>query len=248
MTKLLALKSLATSAVLCGLLAGVASSSLALTWTIDVNPSPIGGRPANEYTWTDGVDSVGLVYTSVLVPFGPADYVTPSGVSWGTLITAGFGGPDSMPLGPDTANFNFDIYRAGLTPADGHNFTAFGNYTQTAVPGLQTGQSSTRWNLNRIVDNTTALVYTAGGNFSLDPITNAPSILFTPNIFDGPGNTGNLVNVNVWMENVRQLPIPGGIQTSVLNGFIADVPEPGSVALLIGAGISGLVLRRRRRA
>lgn len=249
MIKLLSMKSFAVSAILCGLLAGVTNSSSALTWTFDIHA--IGGVPGSAFGGdtpftTIGVDTAASQYTTVFQapPVNPKNYITPTGVTYGTLFTTELNlapTPDSFPLG-NMADFNFDVYPVGA-PGSSHTFTAFGTLVNLVTPSISgtttAGTSNAAWNLLSIKDNTSGIIYTPGANSSMDPLTGAPSILFNP-IIDGK-------NVSIWMEKVRQVPAPG--QTSVINGYIADVPEPGTVALLVGSGIGGsLMLRRRRRA
>ena len=54
--------------------------------------------------------------------------------------------------------------------------------------------------------------------------------------------------VSLWFDQISSIPAPGAQQLSI-SGFIEDVPEPGTMALMIGSGVAGsLLLIRRRRA
>jgi hypothetical protein len=54
--------------------------------------------------------------------------------------------------------------------------------------------------------------------------------------------------VSLWFDKISSIPAPGA-QPLTISGFVQDVPEPGTMALLFGSGVTGsLLLIRRRRA
>ena len=187
---------------------------------------------------------MGLDFPSILnqaTGGNPFTYSTPSNVTYGEAFTNNFGGTglEQFPAGV-AADFAFTLINTGnLSSQDffvhGVLESASGGPGQVGiVAGIP--QSQTRWRAISLV-STSGPAYAASP--SNDPVTGSPSLLISPVI------GGSLVNV--WIERVRQIPAPG--TSNQITGFIADVPEPGTVALLVGCGISGgLFMRRKRRA
>ena len=55
-------------------------------------------------------------------------------------------------------------------------------------------------------------------------------------------------NYDIFLDDIQDISAPGNNALS-LTGYIttADVPEPGSMALLLGIAVTGTALLRRRR-
>lgn len=217
-------------------------------------PSPIPAPPivvTNDFTSGIATNSDGNgEFTSFLIPGFNNVGADGSSYSFGITLTN-----NTSPAGfPDSESFlagtpaSIGYY---LTATDGATYetnflvlrgTLSGGFNQTSA----TTSSSTAF-----FDPTSLDVYTlAGAPIALGlPVgapllspTNTPSFLFdlSPYYTLGP--------VNFFVDQHDQLTSPTGSQLSI-GGFISSVPEPGSVALLIGmgAGSSLLALRRRRK-
>jgi hypothetical protein len=173
----------------------------------------------------------------------PQAYSTPSVLKFGDdTTTPGFFNPGT------TATFtNVPIsFQFMLSPGTTIGPTAQ-LYTVTGVINGSVGYDNTDTPYSRahvtytsITDNTT------GGHavISADP-ENTESALLIDSTFDSN-------SVALYLDINQSKPIPGDIITHV--GFIeattSSVPEPGSVAMIVGVGISGsaFLTRKRRRA
>lgn len=243
MKKLMTLKGLSASLMLVGLMAGVSSSSHALTWRIDLHTDFGGAGIIGDTPWTtglQGVSSVGGFYKNSLnaLPNDPTPYFTPSNVTFGRATTdydvTNGGIP---PAGPDSfntaADFNFSLYPDG-NPGSAHVIAVTGTITGS----VNDNQSNATWNLTGFDD-------TNSGTEVLNTATFLPNNPLAPawqisTIVDGKP-------VMVWIETQRQIAANG--LDNAITGYIADVPEPGTVAMVVGMGVSGgLVFRRRRKA
>lgn len=75
-------------------------------------------------------------------------------------------------------------------------------------------------------------------------------------VLDPTGTTSNLIltkvdgiDISFFVEHLEALSPPGDFPNFLaIGGYVTDVPEPGSLALLIGFGVSGSLFLRRRRA
>jgi hypothetical protein len=191
--------------------------------------------------------SSGFSYSPTIVGFGPSyPFGTPN-----VTVTDGY---TNVP-----ANFEYDLTENGgptyVFIANGKlngNFSAVNDST-----GAPTNASShVSWAFNG--DTTGLFLYSIGGvpvggtgmfettSSTPNPVSGQPSGSFSF-IYDP---TGLNIPTTILIDNVDLIQPPGG-PLSAIRGFIAitTVPEPSSVALLFGSGLTGsLLLRRRRRA
>lgn len=240
MNKMLSLKKLVAPMLALGLLVGTTVAGHAIIWTIDlytdIGSTTLGVAGTTPWTtlpglFTNGGGDVGLYRNSLnQSASNPQDYMTPSNVSYGRFVTT--------QIVPGAASFNNvpADFEFRLSPNGGVTFTnirATGYFNGT----VNSNQANATWTLTDIMDLS---------DLSLQPVAT-----FLPNNPSAPAFALNTTvggsNVTFWIERERQVPAPG--QDNQITGFIADVPEPGTVALLVGSGIGGsLMLRRRRKA
>lgn len=240
MNNMLSLKKLVAPMLALGLLVGTTVAGHAITWTIDLytdlGSTTAGVAGTTPWTtipgiFTNGGSDIGL-YRNFLgqAASNPSNYMTPTNVTYGRFVTT--------QINPGLASFNNvpADFEFRLSPDGGatfHNIRATGVFNGT----VNSNQSNATWTLTDIID------------------LNNPGAMematFLPNNPTAPAFSLNTTvggkNVTFWIERERQVPAPG--QDNQITGYIADVPEPGTVALLVGSGIGGsLMLRRRRKA
>jgi len=217
-------------------LASAGNAQLSFTVTQPSLTSP-GGAADNFYA-PGGVDTnSGSTFTASLIQLNsPQTFNSDSSVSFGTTSVVGANSTSGTFSGV-AANFTFDV----TVPS------TLGVTRQFQVLGF--------------ID----------GTVSLDAVGNgASNAFFTPSAFlvDGvntpfvtalspAGRLSDLLqglnfggtNVDVFFDNRDALTTPGPNAPLSIGGFIASstVPEPGTVALMTGMGISGTVFLRRRR-
>jgi len=257
------MKKLVTSALLAGLLIAGSQKSHALSWTIEFIRDGLGGNTVSAFGPYANVNTTPWVQPNTVTTTNVKYYnqlteqsantlaydydasavgpPTGSNVTYGQMGT--FPNASAFPL-PSTgtfatpANFRFELRQAGSGQTSGDIIEARGTMTGTVgINGAGTGSSGAIWTLNELFNIDTSTSYTI---LAPDPSTGNTSIIAPLNIQGS--------NVVIWMERIRQVPIPANFNS--ITGFIADVPEPGSVAMLVGLGVSSgvMMLRRRRRA
>ena len=153
------------------------------------------------------------------------------------------------------------------TPISVVRFSESGDYT---LAGLGTAQATAsvaapvRWTITHVdgaplampVSGADSLTFTPSGNFSL------PGDLGTGALWDGElnvdvagfaadnGITGNVTKVEFMLDNTLSVAAADGGSAAIFkkdfSGVIINVPEPGSLALLV-VGLIGFATRRRRR-
>lgn len=192
-------------------------------------------------------------FKSFLVPGYNNVGVLPNGSSYSFGVTQTFNNTGDAVF-PDSEGFaagtmaNIGFY---LTATDGATYETNFLILRGTLSGGFNQTSGTTSTSNAFFDPASLDVYTlAGAPIALGlplgaPVlspTNTPSYLFdlTPYY--------TLGQVNFFVDQHDQLTSPTGANLSV-GGYLSSVPEPGSVALLIGmgAGSSLLALRRRRK-
>jgi hypothetical protein len=240
-------------------LIAAATASHAVTLTYELLTPPSSG--ATTFTTGPGISGYqadpsmpGSTYDSTLSNYFAQPslvhlsqtFTTPSEVFIGDDTTVAGTGVSNTSTYFDQAHsslsFNFEVDTGNSISATAHEFTVDG-YLQGGLGYGPTGAaySNAKLILTSVTDDTPG--YT--------------SILSTPSTNPGDGlpsleldTTINGQAVDIWVDTPLGKPFPGNPQI-VLNGFMASgaVPEPGSVAMIVGMGISGgIFLRRRRRA
>jgi len=217
-----------------GLLLGLSTASHALSYLVKIN------APITTVNTTNGN------FQEVYTPAADFEYFTPSVVSYGAL--------DTLPLVPPGPNVNGTFPGAGAIldfefgQGNGGGGYPFGSDVINAAVALtgSVGYSATNvpFSTAKLIANslTVASGPNAGavGVADIDP-NNGLQAIRLDLVYDG-------TPVSLWFDKISSIPAPGA-QNLTISGFIQDVPEPGSMALLVGSGVAGsLLLLRRRRA
>jgi hypothetical protein len=201
------------------------------------------------YTTFPGVSPTTTTDTTITDFFSPSatvsnpqPYAVPSVLKFGDdTTTPGTGAPNTLATFSSVpVSFNFLVDSGNTIGATAHNFTVMGSITgSVGYDSTSTPFSRAKVTYTSIVDNTTGQVSV----LSTDPQNTLPALLLSTHI--------NGSSVAIYLDISQSKPIPGDVVTHV--GFIAAhaaVPEPGSVAMLVGMSISGtaFLARKRRRA
>jgi len=233
------MKKLLASLVAGGLLLGLSTASYALSYTVKID------------TPVTNVDTTNGFFRETYTPTADFEYFTPSVISYGVLTTLPLVAPapgltGTFPGGGGILDFFFG-------PGDGAGGFSDGIDSIDAAIG-ETG--SVGYSLTSVPFSTAKLIassftVTAGPNAGavgvadIDP-NNGLQALRLDLVYGG-------TPVQLWFDIISSLPAPGAQPLSI-SGFVNDqvtppVPEPGSMALLVGSGVAGsLLLLRRRRA
>ena len=249
----------------------VVSHALAFTlYTADQAP-PVGTR---NYTTVGAV--TGANTTPGFAPYQSAmtlgdvhggqgfAYSTPSVVKFGDTVTnalnninttaansASFGGS-----GDPNANIAFTFaLQNGSHDFDVDPTVSPDAYDQFVVRGYLTGPVG--YDVNKVPNSSAHIIFTS--ITQVDPITGmalGTSVLTTNpnnglpsdfiNVTVGMGASAQ--NYDIFLNEIQDAAAPGG-QTTSISGYIqtTGVPEPGSMALLLGLGVTGTALLRRRK-
>jgi hypothetical protein len=203
------------------------------------------------FTTPPGVLTTKLLFAELYTPPvpNPFEYFTPSVVSFGQTET----NPQFVPVPKDNTTGIFNgkevtLLHFDFGPGDGAGGFADGidTFASSAALmgtlGFHNGVAFSQTNLKNgmlsiIAGPNAGLV----GVSSTDPENGLPAFLIKP-VYNG-------VTVSLWFDKISSIPAPGAAPLT-LSGFIEDVPEPGTMALLIGSGVTGslLLLRGHRRA
>jgi hypothetical protein len=237
------MKKLLASLLAGGLLLGLSTASHAFSYTLQM----ISGDTS--LTTPPGLLTGNGKFAELFTPPAPNpfEYFTPSVVSFGQLETD----PQFVPVPHDNTTGTFasptGLIHLKFGPGDGAGGFADGidtfeaSGTLVGTVGFTNGIAFstahfTNGGIKIIAGPNAGLV----GVPSIDPENGLPALLVSP-VYNG-------VLVNFWFDRISSLPAPGAAPLT-LSGFIEDVPEPGTMALLIGSGVAGsLLLIRRRRA
>jgi hypothetical protein len=133
-------------------------------------------------------------------------------------------------------SFKFELDTATSLTAGADTFTVTGTINGTVgYDGTPLAYSTADVIYDSITDNTTGHTAVIG----TDP-NNGVKALQLSEIVDGTA-------VSIWLDTNQSKAKPGDEQGHT--GYVATTPEPGSVAMIVGMGVSGgIFLRRKRRA
>ena len=247
-------KSMVVPALSFAILAGASAVSNALSFTVfvnNVNPLTLDASGIN-YAQPPGVSTVsGPVYRSLFIPdtLGSGhSYSTPSVVRFGQVQTLGpavFTPNTSSTFNSSKVAFDFALQNdlpsgsAPVIPFD--QFLVEGNLTgNMGNDNLATPFSTASYAINVFKDLTQPANV---ASLTTDPINGIAAYKISTTI----GGRG----YDVFIDNTVSLPAQG-TQPLTISGYIrtSDVPEPGSLAMLVGMSVSGglMVRRMRRRA
>jgi hypothetical protein len=228
------------------------SRSLALVGLLALGTA---AQAADPFLWYNGdFNSVDALWNTNGGALGNGyiyeDFVVPAGDTW--TITGMFA--DVVTTMPTFAQATWEI-RSGMSVGNGGMVVASGTSAATLTPG------SNPFGLNRFLTEINVSTMLSAGTYWINvaPIDTANSNATYVGTTVGANAVGTPAGNN--LNNFWQLPSLGlNYATPASQGLPYDfsygirgtiggtaVPEPGTVALLVGAGISGLVLRRRRK-
>lgn len=240
----------------------VVSQALAFTMYVD-NQTPPGRDYFTQGAKTGPNSVVGQPgYSNFLQPDNGGlgqSYGTPSVVNFGTTQTFGgnptvannfgtFGGPaDSNSV----VQFTFALQNDNSGNQDNPDPTTSGDpFDQFLVQGYLSG--SVGYNAQKSGSSTTKITFTSIKNLSATGMQQTDAILgINPNnqlaaLFIKATIAGH--DYDIYLNQIQDISAPGKNALSI-SGFVQDaaVPEPGSMALLLGLGVTGTALLRRRR-
>ena len=256
-----------------GFLVKTAVVSHALAFTVYVNPldpaNPVPFRDYNIDGALTGPNSNPAVqpYKNFFIPEFPAagglavPYGSPSVVNFGdTQTVAGIGAVPANSVansatfngGPNsTVNYTFDlqnnVHIGGFTPS-----AADDAFDRFVVTGSLTGSVGYADNGSGGVEgfSTTKITFSSIKNLDAGPGDQVTSFLTT-----NPNNglaalfihaKVGTQDYNIYLNEIQDITAPNGDVLSI-SGYIEAVPEPGSMALLFGLGVTGAALLRRRK-
>jgi len=239
----------------------------ALAFTLFVNPNdPTNPVPSRNYqidgaltgpnsnpTLITPTNNNGA-YTNRFLPTAEASYSTPSVVSFGVTQTTGPAGSDAVVNtaafngGPtSTVNYTFDLQN-GIAPSG--TFAPSGPFDRFVVTGSLLG--SVGFPAPNTGNSTTRITFSSITNLDATGTQQVTSILTTnPNnglaaLFIKADVAGQ--DYSIYLNEVQDISAPGKSALSI-SGYVetSAVPEPGSLALLLGFGVTCTALLRRRR-
>jgi len=238
------MKKFLTGIAAAGLLLGTLSASHALTQFAVLNPIPIPPGPALPYFYDNATQTFGVTPTPLDVTF---QFLQPVPVIGTNTVDAKLTISAISSVGMAGTNQDLEGFVFTVTAANVGDVFGTGILLQTIVPNPLDFPAGTLANLFSIGN-----LGFLGSEFGIGLIMESDYIIIDPT--EDQRATWSFANV---------VP-PGGFAPDV-NGFLRDtqlngnanfaatvrniVPEPGSVAMLIGFGVSGsLALLRRRRS
>lgn len=225
--------------------AAMASQAAGITFTVESLT-----RATPDWTFPGEVNTSSFSFYALLSPSAQHQTLTePSVVAFGLTSTVNVApalDPDTFGATPATgqlAPFRFGIYPGlwvndgdvNVLPAGAHTIDVFG-YVSGDVQLQPEPRSGARWTIDHVVDYDDPL---AVFSVSANPVTGEGAILEETTI--------NGLPFRIWYNAIRDLPAPGQTQLAY-SGYVALVPEPGAMALLIGSGVSASLFLRRRRS
>jgi len=233
------LSSLATAGLVA---ASAASNATAVTYALLTSATPYttttGATPGTVPTMTNdsGITAEFTSPTDQNVAFGASATGSTFGLG-NALTTSGAGTTNttatwtSVPL-----SFQFDLDTKTTITGAAHTLTVNGNINGHAgYDGSDLRFSDGKITYTSFVDSTSSVT----GFASTDPTDSAPALELQTSI-DG-------VQVAIWIDTTTNIQQPG--TSATVSAFIETTPEPGSVAMIVGMGVSGgIFLRRKRRA
>jgi len=221
-------KSLVLFLVALGLTLSIASQAFTFTITMNNIASPDWTVVGDVTTTNGNFGSVLNTTTGLPVLYDAAGTVVSFGVVTTPQLAGGAGASGTFNA---VAPFQFDVMTTG------------GSEIETIdVTGLAAGfvkdpaTSNATWTLQSAVSSDGSTTAT----WAIDP-NNGLQALRLDGMLDANPYT-------LWIDKIISLPTPTSFPIA-FSGYITSVPEPGSMAFLIGAGVSGsfLLFRKRRR-
>ena len=220
------------------LLAGLSSQAVTFTLTV---PSATSVSTAQNNFIVSGVQSDHSTFNASLVPSIPVTFNDQSNVSYGVTQIGGGAPGSSDTFSANPAFFTFDVTANGVTNvflASGEIDNGIGT---TNIDSFGNGSTNASFKVNSLMLNGV----TTFTNLVSSPNAGRTSLVASNVAFGG-------TSANVYIEQINGLTAPGSFTNLSVGGFIgvADVPEPGSMALFVGASLTtaGFLARRRRRA
>jgi len=200
--------------------------------------------PANADSFLSGIPSDTALFTAFLGTVPSQSFTGDSSVSFGTTSQLNSGtGTDSYTNVP--ANFTFDLTVPDISLPGGvtKSFQVQGIINGTSMFDGTNGASDAFFSPVTILVDGVA----TGTVFTISPAGRGS--LEIANL-----DFGNNTFVDVFFDQLNALTAPGGTSPLSVGGFVrssvTSTPEPGTMAMLVGMGVSGSVFlgRKRRRA
>jgi len=230
------MKKFLLSLMAAGTMALSVSASQAVTFQITVDPVP------TNWSTPPGITTTNTLYTTLFTPAAPFDVTPTSNLGFGfanQFATPGgssgtFAYDSGHPASDMSSLINFDV-------ADLANLALPEHFR---VEGTITGG---------ITDTSATAQYTASALCDITAATCSTStFVITGNTYLGINTTVNGNAVFIGILQSALLAAPSNLGGNSVQGIITapqGVPEPGTLGMLLGTGVSGsLFLLRRRRA
>ena len=244
-----------------GLLAKSILVSHALAFTLYVDDM-VTHPNAADTTYETGVATSNAKFSNIFTP-DPGDngisaaYTTPSVVNFGLTSTFSNSAPGTANTGTfsaagSTRTFAFDLQNGSHAgAADGDPDATQDAFDSFVVTGTLSG--SVADDGAGSTASTTKVTFSQIKNQSA---TGSQQMFSTLKINPNNGLMAEFIEASIagrtydiYINQIQDIPAPG--QQLTISGFITTptsaVPEPGSMALLLGLGVSGTVLLRRRK-
>lgn len=237
------------------LLAGPIARSSALTWIVNTDPLSqwvLSGTQSDTATIIPNPfpppPFLGT-YTDFLAA-GSNTVVTPSTISYGlTFATQNvpFPSSDTFTNVPTTFLFTVQQEVLGVPTGPIHTLEVNGRiHGPMSVDAIGKGSSSANFIADLITDyGADGIKGTGDDVLSLAGTVLSPVAVTSKKIDTLIGG----FPVQLYVDYLNALTPPASSFPLAVGGYITDVPEPGTLALLVGSGLTGsLFLMRRRRA
>ena len=247
-----------------GLLAKALIASNALAFTLYTNNAATNPVPSRDYATAGAVTGPNTVpslpgYTNLFTPsnsgnnFGSA-YAVPSVVKFGSTQT--FGGSPTVVNSAtfsggasSTVNFTFDLQNGSHVGAtDTNPIAAQGAFDRFVVAGSLTG--SVGYANPFAGSSTTKITFASIKNLD-DPLATSVLAMNPNNLLPALYIKATIggQGYDIYLNQVQDISAPGAPTPLTISGYVTTsaVPEPGSVALLLGLSVTGTALLRRRK-
>ncbi len=234
-------------ALAAGLLSLAGASHAQLSFTITQPSVTTPGGTADSFY--NGVNSDNSLFSASLIQNNsPQSFNKASSVSFGLTSNIGANGTSDT-FTNKAANFTFDLTVPGNT----------GPFPGTPVPGAATRQFVVMGFINGSSSLDANGVGSSDAAFRPDSfLVDGVNTPFIVGAVSPAGRVSDLVqnlnfggtHVDVFFDAVDALTTPGNNAPLTIGGYVTptSVPEPGTVALLTGLGVTGTVFLRRKRA
>jgi hypothetical protein len=220
------------------LVGGLATTSSAITFTVTQPSGTVSNLTSDNFDLTGVTTNSGTVYTATLAPQPVQNFLGDSSVSFGVTTQTGGIGSGSYTNVPTNFTFDLTVPISGTTQSFAVEGLTNGTSSFDGTNGASNAKFAPQTILVDGVVTPTIAATSPAGRLSLE----------IPNINYGVGE-----HVDVFFDLTDALTAPGPNQLLSIGGYVRatvnTTPEPGTLALLTGMGVSGsMFLRRKRRS